>query len=82
MTFMNSYYTEESLTMIAKCWNCHTEFEVVSSAADTNKHTAPAIAELLLHNMFDGDSGGLVTMSVDILVKEVSELVAEYLEEK
>lgn len=64
--------------MIAKCWNCHTEFEVVSSAAGTSNPTAHTIEELLLANMFDGERGGLVTMSVDILIKEVAELITEH----
>lgn len=63
-----------------KCWNCGNDFEHLSSAENSNKISASSIHQLLLHNMFDGDSGGLVTMSVDVLVREVSELVAEYLE--
>jgi hypothetical protein len=79
---MNSYYTRESLTMIVKCWNCHTEIEVVSSARDSNKQhklSAAHIEELLLANMFDGHGGGIVSMRVDDLVYEVAQLIAEEL---
>ena len=66
--------------MIVKCWNCHTDFEVVSSAENTNKHTPSSIAEVLRSNMFDAQRGGTVIMNVDDMVEEVAEIIAEYLE--
>ena len=65
--------------MIVKCWNCHTDFEVVSSAENT-KPTAAHIAEVLRSNMFDAQRGGTVIMNVDDMVEEVAEIIAEYLE--
>ena len=68
--------------MIVKCWNCKNEFEHVSSARDSNKQhnlTAAHIEELLLANMFDGKRGGTVAMSVNYLVKEVAQIIAEEL---
>jgi len=66
--------------MMVKCWSCHNDFEVVSSARDTNKHTAEQIAEVLRSNMFDAQRGGTVIMNVDDMVDEVAEIIAEYLE--
>lgn len=77
---MNSYYTKENLIMIVKCWNCHNEFE--TSAAETSSLSAPIIEKLLLDNMFDGHSGGTIAMSVNYLVKEVAQIIAEELHEK
>lgn len=82
MTFMNSYYITESLTMIVKCWSCGQDFEFVNSARDSSKQhklSAAYIEELLLANMFDGHSGGIVSMRVDDLVYEVAQLIAEEL---
>lgn len=66
--------------MIVKCWNCHTEFEHIRSAADSNKLTAQNIAEVLRSNMFDVQRGGTVIMNVDDMVEEVADIIAEYLE--
>jgi len=66
--------------MMVKCWNCHTEFEHVSSAENSNKLTAPHIAEVLRSNMFDAQRGGTVIMNVDDMVDEVAEIIAEHLE--
>ena len=76
MTFMNSYYTRESLTMIAKCWNCHTEFEIVSSAANSNKLTAQSIAEVLRSNIFDA-SRGTILVNVNDLIDEIAEVIVD-----
>ena len=57
------------------------EFEHVSSARDTNKHTAENIAEVLRSNMFDAQRGGTVIMNVDDMVDEVAEIISEYLHE-
>ena len=65
-----------------KCWNCGQDFEVVSSARNSNKQSLSAlhIEELLLANMFDGHGGGIVSMRVDDLVYEVAPLIAEELQ--
>ena len=65
-----------------KCWNCHNEFEVVSSAENSVQSSlSPSIiAELLRSNMFDAQRGGTVIMNVDDMIEEVSEIIAEYLE--
>lgn len=61
------------------------DFEHVSSAqasaAGQYPLSAHNIEELLLANMFDGERGGLVTMSVDTLVKEVAEIITEHYEQ-
>lgn len=64
-----------------KCWNCGQDFEVLSSARDSNKHNLSAahIEELLLANMFDGEGGGMVCMEVDDLIYEVAQIIAEEL---
>lgn len=66
--------------MIAKCWRCGNDFEVLSSARNSNT-TAPIIAEVLRSNMFDAQRGGTVIMNVDDMIEEVSEIIAEYLNE-
>lgn len=63
-----------------KCWNCGMDFEHLSSAENSNKITAPIIAEVLRSNMFDAQRGGTVIMNVDDMVEEVAEIIAEYLE--
>ena len=65
-----------------KCWNCHNEFEVVSSAENSVQSSLShsIIAELLRSNMFDAQRGGTVIMNVDDMIEEVSEIIAEYLE--
>ena len=64
-----------------RCWNCGQDFEVLSSAENSNKHklSAAHIEELLLANMFDGEGGGLICMQVDDLVHEVAQLIEEHL---
>jgi len=57
------------------------EFEHVSSARDSNKHTVEQIAEVLRSNMFDAQRGGTVIMNVDDMVDEVAEIISEYLHE-
>ena len=79
MTSMNLYYTRESPTMIVKCWNCHTEFEIVSSAADSNKLTAQSIAEVLRSNIFDA-SRGTILVNVNDLIDEIAEVLEKHYE--
>lgn len=61
-----------------KCWNCNTDFEVVSSARNS-KHTPSSIAELLRSNMFDAQRGGMMVVDIDDTIEEISEIIAEYL---
>lgn len=74
MNSMSSCYIKENPTMIAKCWNCHTEFEIVSSAADTNKLTAQSIAKVLRSNIFDA-SRGTILVNVNDLIDEIAEVL-------
>ena len=64
-----------------RCWNCGMDFEVVSSAQNSNKPTPTAqqIEEVLRSNMFDAQRGGTVIMNVDDMVEEVAEIIVEYL---
>lgn len=65
--------------MIAKCWNCHTEFEILSSAADTNKHNLSAthIAQVLKDNIFDATRGTIV-VNVNDLIDEIAEVLEKH----
>lgn len=63
-----------------RCWNCGMDFEVLSSARN-KMSLAPHIAQVLLDNMFDGERGGRVDISVDALVDQVSNILAEYANE-
>lgn len=60
-----------------RCWNCGMDFEVVSSAENSNKPTAEHIAQVLRSNMFDAQRGGTVIVNVDDMIEEVSEIIAE-----
>ena len=63
-----------------RCWNCGNDFEVVSSAQNINKQPSPAyIEQVLLDNIFDGDRGGIVEAKVDLLIKEIAEVISESL---
>ena len=62
-----------------RCWNCGMDFEVPSSAGNTNKPTAQHIEEVLRSNMFDAQRGGTVIMNVDDMLEEVAEILSEYL---
>ena len=57
--------------MNVKCWNCHNEFEVVSSAENT-KPTAAHIAEVLRSNMFDATRGTII-VNVNDLIDDIAE---------
>jgi uncharacterized Zn finger protein (UPF0148 family) len=64
---------------MVKCWNCSTDFEIVSSAENTNKHTVQSIAEVLRSNMFDAQRGGMMVVNMDDTIDEISEIISEYL---
>jgi hypothetical protein len=61
-----------------RCWNCHTDFEVVSSARNTNKITAQSIAEVLRSNIFDA-SRGTVLVNVNDLIDEIADTIEKNL---
>lgn len=62
--------------MMVKCWSCHNEFEVVSSAQNSNKQiSASYIAEVLRSNMFDAQRGGMMVVNMDDTIDEVAEIL-------
>ena len=62
-----------------KCWNCGTDFEVVSSAENTKKITAQNIAEVLRSNMFDAQRGGTIVVNINDTIDEIAEILEEHL---
>jgi predicted nucleic-acid-binding Zn-ribbon protein len=73
---MSSFDIEKKHLMMVKCWNCHTEFEHVSSARDSSKHTVESIAAVLRSNIFDA-SRGTVLVNVDDLIDEIAEVIVD-----
>ena len=65
--------------MMVKCWNCNTDFEVVSSAENTNKHNLSAthIAQVLKDNMFDATRGTIV-VNINDFIDEVAEILERH----
>lgn len=59
-----------------KCWNCHTEFEIVSSARNSS-FTAPNIAQVLRSNIFDATRGTIV-INVGDLIDEIAEVLEKH----
>ena len=57
-----------------RCWNCGNDFEILSSAENSNKITASHIAEVLRSNMFDA-SRGTILVNVDDLIDEIAETI-------
>jgi hypothetical protein len=66
--------------MMVKCWSCHNEFEVVSSAQNSNKPSASYIAEVLRSNMFDAQRGGPIVVNINDTIDEIAEILEKHLE--
>ena len=65
--------------MMVKCWSCHNDFEVVSSAQNSNKPSASYIAEVLRSNMFDAQRGGTIVVNINDTIDEIAEILAGHL---
>jgi len=67
--------------MMVKCWSCHNDFEVVSSAQNSNKQiSASYIAEVLRSNMFDAQRGGPIVVNINDTIDEIAEILEKHLE--
>ena len=66
--------------MMVKCWSCHNDFEVVSSAQNSTKPSASYIAEVLRSNMFDAQRGGPIVVNINDTIDEIAEILEKHLE--
>jgi hypothetical protein len=75
--YLNLSCIRKKHPMIVKCWNCHTEFEHLSSAENSNKLTAQNIIKVLQDNMFDVQRGGVIVINPRDFIEEVAEILEE-----
>jgi hypothetical protein len=65
--------------MMVKCWNCHNDFEILSSAENSNKPSAQHIANILKTNMFDAQRGGTIVVNIDDTIDEIAQILEKHL---
>jgi hypothetical protein len=65
--------------MMVKCWNCHNDFEILSSAENSNKPSAEHIANILKTNMFDAQRGGTIVVNINDTIDEIAEILEKHL---
>jgi len=64
---------------MVKCWNCHNDFEILSSAENSNKPSAEHIANILKTNMFDAQRGGTIVVNINDTIDEIAEILEKHL---
>jgi hypothetical protein len=65
--------------MIVKCWNCHNDFEVLSSGENTKQNSAQHIANILKTNMFDAQRGGTLVVNINDTIDEIAQILEKHL---